>query len=194
MENDSTTIIKLTTNHIKTAAEVLTRAFDDSPISVYIFPDEIQRKKLLNHIFRFSMKLGVKYGEVFANSPQLEGIAIWMHRVNENKLKGVFRFIRCGAIPLLCRLGISVLKRYSVLKRHNNNENERFAHNKYWLLMILGVDAPLQGKGYGSFLMNVMLKNIDQDGLSVYLGTDKEINVTFYKRFGFKVLKEKKIP
>jgi len=79
-------------------------------------------------------------------------------------------------------------------ENNNENENERFALNEYWLLMILGVDAPLQGKGYGSLLMSEMLKNIDQDGLPVYLGTDKNINVMFYKRFGFKVLKEIKIP
>lgn len=57
----------------------------------------------------------------------------------------------------------------------------------------LAVDAYLQGMGIGSKLMHVYCARMDAAGEDAYLETDKDINVAFYKRFGFEVVREKNV-
>ena len=51
-----------------------------------------------------------------------------------------------------------------------------------------------QGKGYGSKLLTHMLNKDDRHAIPVYLETNKESNVRFYERFGFKVKEHGIIP
>jgi GNAT superfamily N-acetyltransferase len=63
------------------------------------------------------------------------------------------------------------------------------AHPTYphWYLPWLGVDAPSQGKGYGSELMKHCLRIVDQDHLPAYLENTNPRNTPFYERHGFEV-------
>lgn len=61
---------------------------------------------------------------------------------------------------------------------------------RHWHLGPLAVDSHLQGQGIGSQLLRVFCAQMDAAGEQAYLETDKPINVTFYERFGFKVIHE----
>ncbi len=64
---------------------------------------------------------------------------------------------------------------------------------RHWHVGPLAVDAPLQGQGIGSRLMEVFCARMDEAGEDAYLETDKPINVTFYQRFGFEVVAEQPV-
>jgi ribosomal protein S18 acetylase RimI-like enzyme len=64
---------------------------------------------------------------------------------------------------------------------------------RHWHLGPLAVDAHLQGMGIGSKLMRGFCEKMDAAGEVAYLETDKEINVRFYERFGFKVISEEEV-
>lgn len=189
MENK---IIHLKKEYTKTAGEVLGRALNDDPISLNIFPNDEERKEKLKYIFRLSTCIGIRYGEVHATSPNLEGIAIWMPC---ERYKEKFSwFLRCGGISLGIRIGWKASKRANPMWNFIEEIQAEIVSDEHWYLDELGVDPPFQGKGYGSSLMRYMLKRIDEQGLPVYLETSLEKNVKYYEKFGFKIIKEALIP
>ncbi len=186
-------IITLDKTHVKSAGEVLGRSLQDDPVSVHDIPDKEKRHAVMKHVFQMTSCLGVKYGETHANSPNLEGIAVWLPYINkEFKMK---IDIGCMLKSKMYKLGRQAQKRIMPIEKHSTNVHREFAPGDHWYLQTLGVEPTHQGKGYGSLLMGYMLEKIDNSNpLPVFLETSTEINVKFYKRFGFEIMKEGVIP
>jgi ribosomal protein S18 acetylase RimI-like enzyme len=56
----------------------------------------------------------------------------------------------------------------------------------FWYLGTLGVAPPFQGRGFGSALLTVWLREVDRESLPACLETDVRENVGFYARAGFR--------
>jgi ribosomal protein S18 acetylase RimI-like enzyme len=186
-------IIVLKKGQILAAGEVLGRALKDDPVSVYDIPDREKRHAVMKHVFQMTSCLGVKYGETHATSPNLEGIAVWLPYINKD-FKMIIN-IPCLFKAKVNRMGREASKRIKPIEEHNTKVHREFAPNDHWYLQTLGVDPVYQGKGYGSLLMEYMLDKIDNSNpLPIFLETSTEINVKFYKKFEFKVVREEIIP
>ena len=63
------------------------------------------------------------------------------------------------------------------------------AHPRFpiWYLAWFGVDATVQGRGFGGRLMEQCLRMVDQDHLPAYLDSSNPRNISFYERHGFEV-------
>ncbi len=72
--------------------------------------------------------------------------------------------------------------------------HKRDVPSRHWYLPTLGVDPLSQGRGVGGALLQPVLARADAEGLFCYLETEKEINVTFYRRHGFEVVVEDDFP
>lgn len=103
MTNDLSTLVQLGKHDIKPAAKVLARAFQEHPIFVYSIPDASKRREELHHVFEKGVRYGVLYGEVYATSPNLEGVAILLP--SETADMTLWRLIRVGMLFLFFRLG-----------------------------------------------------------------------------------------
>jgi len=186
-------IIKLDKAQIKAAGEVLGRALKDDPVSVYDIPDKEKRHAVMKYVFQMTSCLGIKYGETHATSPNLEGIAVWLPYINK-KFKMIIN-IGCLLKAKVYKMGMQASKRIKPIEEHNTKVHREFAPGDHWYLQTLGVEPAHQGKGYGSLLMEYMLEKIDNTNpLPIFLETSTEINVKFYKRFGFEVMREEIIP
>ena len=186
-------IIKLDKTQILAAGEVLGRALQDDPVSVYDIPDTGKRHAVMKHVFQMTSCLGVKYGETHATSPNLEGVAVWIPYINK-KYKLIVN-ISCLLKAKTYKLGRDAGKRIKPIEEHSTMVHREFASGDHWYLQTLGVEPTHQGKGYGSLLMEYMFEKIDTTNpLPVFLETSTEINVKFYKRFGFEVMREGIIP
>ena len=71
--------------------------------------------------------------------------------------------------------------------------SKRDPEERHWHLGPVAVDAHLQGQGIGTQMMQVFAARMDATDDAAYLETDKEINVRFYERFGFRVIGEQPI-
>lgn len=186
-------IIALDKTQIKAAGEVLGRALQDDPVSVYDIPDKEKRHSVIKHVYQMTSCLGVKYGETHATSPNLEGVAVWLPYINKE-----YKFItdiRCAFKAKFYKLGREAGKRIKPIEEYSTKIHREYAPGDHWYLQTLGVEPTHQGKGYGSLLMEYMLEKIDNTNpLPVFLETSTEINVKFYKRFGFEVVREGIIP
>ena len=186
-------IIKLDKTQVKAAGDVLGRALQDDPISVYDIPDKEKRHAVIKYVFQMTSCLGVKYGETHATSPNLEGVAVWLPYIS--KEYKMITDIGCLLKAKFYKLGREAGKRIKPIEEHNTKVHREFAPGDHWYLQTLGVEPAHQGKGYGSLLMEYMLEKIDTSNpLPVFLETSTEINVKFYKRFEFEVMKEEIIP
>ncbi len=186
-------IVKLDKTQVKAAGEVLGRALQDDPVSVYDIPDKGKRHAVIKHVFQMTSCLGVKYGETHATSLNLEGVAVWLPYINK-EYKSIID-VRCLLKAKSYKLGREAGKRIKPIEEYSAIVHREFAPDDHWYLQTLGVEPTHQGKGYGSLLMEYMLEKIDDTNpLPVFLETSTEINVKFYKRFGFEVVREGIIP
>lgn len=60
----------------------------------------------------------------------------------------------------------------------------------HWYLPLMGVDPALQGKGYGSALLNHALQQCDREGCLAYLESSNPRNIPLYQRHGFRIIGE----
>ncbi len=181
-------LIRLTKKEVKAAGDMLARAFIDEPYEVYLTPNESKRKKRLIHSFRFMVKYLVLYGEVYATSSNLEGIAGWLP--SRAALDSTWRVIRCGGIGLLFRVGIAYSRKQLALQKLFLQKETQYAPFPHYYLIPLGVDPIFQGKGFASKLMKPMLAWLDKNQLPSYLETELEKNVLMYQHFGYEIVEK----
>ncbi len=187
-----TNIIRLSKKHIVSAGIILGMALNDDPISIHVLPDSNERKLKLKHVFQAVTCVCVRYGEAYASSESLEGVANWIPFETFKEYK--FGMMRCGIKARIYKIGLKASKRFKPIGEFNTKMHKKHAPGKHWYLETLGVDPKFQGKGIGSSLLNFKLKEIDLQGLPTYLETSTEKNVKFYEKMGFHVAEEVLIP
>ncbi|MBN1330129.1 MAG: GNAT family N-acetyltransferase [Candidatus Heimdallarchaeota archaeon] len=185
-------LYRLTRNDVKRATEVFVRAFADDKLSQYMYPIENTREKAMRSYFRYRLTYGVLYGEVYAISPKIEGLAVW-YRDNQYSMS-YWRNFRAGGMKLLRYLDSDTMNRMMNLGRFTINLRKQCFSEPYWYLEPLGVDPDHQGKGFASILVRSMLKRIDSEHLLTVLETQTSKNVDIYKRYNFEIVKEVTIP
>jgi ribosomal protein S18 acetylase RimI-like enzyme len=185
-------LVRLQKSQIKPAAEMLARAFQDDPSFIYIFPDVSQRKNKLPYLWQCNVRYGVLYGQAYAISPNLEGVAVWLPY--EKADMSLWGMIRTSPLPMLPKIGWGPCRRGWLFNKYANAVHKRHAPSRHWFLQSLGVDPVFQGKGHASTLLRAMFAIIDKEDLPCYLDTQTEKNVSMYQHYGFKVVEEFKIP
>ena len=192
MTVDLNNLFRLTKAQIKPAAEMLTRAFQDNPSTIYHFPDVSERKYKPSYFFQFVIRYALLYGEVYSTSPNLEGVAMWLP--SEKVRMTPWRVIRSGFLSTTLKLGRKTASQLGSLGNYISSIHKRHAPFKHWYLDGLGVDPDYQGKGYASTLLKAMFARIDKERLPCYLETQDEKNLPIYQHYGFKVVEESIVP
>jgi ribosomal protein S18 acetylase RimI-like enzyme len=192
MEPDLGSLIRLEKSQVKLASEVLPRAFNDDPDLIRFVTEPGKRQELLRSMFRMVLSHAVGHGEVYATSPAMEGIAIWL----PSGLPDItfWEALRGGGLTLLFKGGWGFMRRMKKDEDFIKRLRQRLAPNPHWYLAVLGVAPKFQGKGYASRLLKPMLKRLDAEKLPCYLETSIEEYVPIYQHFGFKVVYETVLP
>jgi GNAT superfamily N-acetyltransferase len=183
---------RLTLTDVQPAANVAARAFYEYPLSVFFVPDASKRLKKQANAFGGLIRSGIEYGDVYATSPKMEGVAVWFHSDNHQMVMPRPPFIkRLAALIFADR---AVTQRQIAFGRYAGEIRKRVVPGRHWYLQLLAVDPAFQGKGFSSRLVKPMLARADKEGLPCYLETQAAKNVTLYEHFGFRVGEEGLIP
>ncbi len=165
---------------------MLARAFDDDPLTNWMFPDARTRRQRLPAFFGALLRPALEVDEVYTTE-SLQGLAFWYP-------PGTFPYawkhnatVGLAMVQLLRGRFVSQLRGLLCLDRHHPRE-------PHWYLGMLGTDPQWQGKGIGSALLSAGLERCDQTGVRIYLEATKESNVPFYARHGFVVTEEMHVP
>ena len=95
-----------------------------------------------------------------------------------------------GQIRLALGQGLGTVRRWGEVYHRLAQLHPAEPH---WYLLLLGVDPAGQRQGVGSALLAAWLQQVDRDGASAYLETDRRENLAFYRRAGFEVLEAHEI-
>ena len=185
-------LIRLDKSQVRAASQVLARAFADDPELIQFVSEPRRRAELLHSMFRMELSHAILHGEVYAVSPKMEGIAVWLPSGAPDI--SFWTAVRGGGLALLFKGGREFLQKMKQDEDFARELRRRLAPTPHWYLAILGVDPQFQGKGYASRLLKPMLSRLDEEKLPAYLETSVEDYVPIYQRFGFKVIQEAVMP
>ncbi len=193
-------LAKLTGSQVNSAANVLARALHEDPLSRYQIPDAVERQRLLPHAFRLTVRDGILNGEVYATSPNLEGVAVW-YPPGKGHLS-VRRRLAAGVLSVKLRMDrASMRRRFGEMParvtremEYDNAVHQRLTPFPHTYLNLIGVESAYRGRGYAGALLRPMLARMDEEGLPCYLTTSNPDNVPLYEHFGFEVVEEGTIP
>lgn len=161
-------------------AEMLARAFEDDPVSEYLFPDAAARRDALRRFFDVQLQWNyVRRGEVWVEADR-HGAALWMPPEP----------VAPGLAELRVHLGLfGVLRsRLAAARRLARLLAARHPRERHYYLGTLGTEPAWQGQGIGSALLAPVLRACDVASVPAYLESSREENVAFYRARGFAVV------
>lgn len=181
------TVRELRREEWPSAVEVIARGMRDNPLHIQAFGTNPEsRLEILRRMFGIVVPLASRRGALLGafKDTTLLGVA------------GMVAPGKCQLTPiqslttlprLLSAVGISAFLRVGQWMAEWKKHDAREPH---WHLGPVAVDTHLQGQGIGSTLMVEYCRRLDQDAAPGYLETDKPMNVSFYKKFGFETIAE----
>jgi ribosomal protein S18 acetylase RimI-like enzyme len=192
MEAQTGDLIRLTRKERDAGAAVLGRAFTGYKLLQYYFPDERERHTVADRFGVMAVSICLKYGEVYGTSERLEGVATWLPPWKA--YVGTWQILR--SVPLSTVFGFARRRadRMRAYGKYIDDLRRRLVPYPHWYLDMIGVDPPYQGQGFCSRLVRPVLERIDRERTPCYLETNAEKNVAIYRRFGFEVISEDRMP
>ena len=186
-------LYKLQKKDISRAGEVLGDAFQYDPIWQTMNEGDAKFGLKKNAAFEIPVRYSMKYGEVYAPSENLEGIAAWVPGIFADIT--LFRIMRSGAVGSTLKMGARIANMMKpVYAPLLADRKEHMKGKSHIYLQIIGVALRLQGQGYGGRLLRALIEKSEKTGLPIYLETETEINVALYERFGFTMVKQIVVP
>ena len=187
-------LYKIEKKDIRRAGAVLADAFQHDP-----FWKEVLEEATIDQrqtFFEGSVRYCFKYGNVFATSEQLEGVAAF---VPGDFADMTFRrAIRSGSFRFMVKMGMKIVKlamrMKTIFEPMEADRRAKMKGRKYIYLIIIGVASEFQGQGFGKKLLGGLIEESDRTGVPIYLETETERNAGMYERLGFRSLDRITLP
>lgn len=193
---DNTGLVRLTAADSKAALETIALAFYQDVLWHYMLPvQEPLYSRAVRSIMGFPVRYAIRYGEVYAPSPAMEGVAVWQTPTTPSF--DLIRSLQSGLLEILAlwvRLGRKHVRHLLDASKTVLEARVRNAPIPHYYLEIIGVRPDHQGKGVGSRLIAPMLVRADCENVPCYLETQTESNVAFYRKRGFAVVEALHMP
>jgi ribosomal protein S18 acetylase RimI-like enzyme len=184
---------KLNKTEIYKASTVLADAFKDDPLWNKLFSGEKTLDKKFRNFFEVPLRFCMKYGEVWSNSDEFEGIAAWLP--GKLSYMTLWQMIQSGAIIPAMKMGSTIGRTMQkAFVSVDSDRKESMKGKDFIYLFVIGVSSKHQGKGFGGKLLKSILEMADKEKLHIYLETETEENVNLYEHFGFKTIKKINLP
>lgn len=168
-------------------AGALARAFADDPLMVWLVPGEGDRRYRLPRQFsRLFADCGV--GAMRWITEGGEAATLW-HGPNEPRRDG--RAAYWLDLGRWWRVAGPHLPRFIALGEQIDRTRLAEPH---WYLGVAGCEPLAQGTGKGGAVIRAGLERVNAEGLPACLETAKETNIGLYRRFGFEVTEEWRLP
>ena len=176
--------VPLTPDRVAEASRVVSAAFDDDPVTSFLYPDPSRRRGYL-WANAATLKAVLPLGTTYTTAPpHVEGVAAFCPPGRYPRPWWVEAWqLRAGPLRLPPRTTWRALRLMGAMSRVHPKQS-------HWYLQTLAVRPDHQRQGVGSFLIGPTLERADRDALPVYLETTKDVNVAYYRRFGFDVVDE----
>jgi ribosomal protein S18 acetylase RimI-like enzyme len=184
-------LYRLQKRDIPQASAVLTDAFQHDPIWKVVLRESTLEQKL--SAFETPVRYCLKYGEVYAPSEKIEGVAAWVPGSLADMT--FWRVLRSGAARSGVRIGAKVAREMrAIFQPIEVDRKENMRGKSFIYILIIWVAPSFQGQGFGGKLLRALIEKSEQLEVPIYLETETESNVSMYEHFGFEVVKEIVLP
>ena len=191
MKENEVKISRLGVSQADEATAVLTRAFLDDPMDIFLFPSPVEREELIYKFILRNVEHALVRGEVYLASPSA-GAAVWLFPGDADRPK--FSPGQDPRINLANEMTGGSFDRLGMIAEATGKKHREIMQGQHFYLLFLGVQPIYKRTGIGSALLHGMLRRADDSGLPCYLETMKEENLAFYRKHGFKVAAQEVIP
>lgn len=188
----NTSVVHLEKSQIDAGIEVFIRAFDRDPSFRYFCGDrETARQKCWRLIAQLTLRYCEPFQHIYTTSDSLKGIAVWLPP-GEYPVD-YWRLLQLGSYALPFQVQFSRLGQFISLFNTIEKLHKQDVPEPHWYLWMLGIAPEFQNQGFGSALLQPVLRQADLDRVPCYLETSTEGGVRFYQRQGFEVVRTGKI-
>ena len=158
---------------------LLGRAFADDPVWSWLVRGRNSADRAGQVLFDYCAAQTRRTGQVWTTEHG-EAVATWVPPgAPPTRTSDMLRLLPRVVRPL----GVGGLRRLAPLSETDRHH----PHQPHWYLSVLGTDPDHQGRGFGGALVTPFTDRADDEGVGCYLESSKEVNVPFYRRFGFEV-------
>jgi GNAT superfamily N-acetyltransferase len=171
-------------DEIELATAVISNAFHEDPLTVYLYPGEQERSRLAPLMFAALVRYDCLFGQVDV-LPGGTAVATWLRPGATTETPE--RLAAAGFDDLPAEMP---LERLDAFFAAIAPARERAAPEPHWYLRLLGVDPMHQGRGLGSRILMHGLSRADASRQPCYLETFSVRNVAFYPRHGFRLVSD----
>jgi ribosomal protein S18 acetylase RimI-like enzyme len=178
LTNEHTKVVVAVPEDTAQLADVLGRAFQDDPVSTWIFPDPRERTRRQRGFLKVFLEEAMASGQVYT-TPDRTGVALWRN-VQPDEPQDAAMEERlaeaCGPFS----------DRFALLgeQMDANHPHDR-AHG---YLQFIAVDPPWQDRGVGTALIRHRLAELDALKMPAYLESSASRPISLYERLGFRQL------
>ena len=185
-------IATLSFSFVDHAADLLARAFFDTPAWVWALPDAQRRERVLQWFFRAATYYAFRHGETHVTAGELRGVALVLPP--ERPLLDGAALARAGLWQMPLRAGLRGFARFRAQGRVLDERHARDVDSRHVYVWQIGVHPSHHRRGIGSALLGAVAARADRAGVPIYLDTTEERNLAFYRHHGFEVVYDGEFP
>ena len=173
-------IVQIKKEEIQKASLVLTEAFSEDPIFMYIFKGKEKYLKQSPWLFATWIKWAMKFGCAWMTE---DGNAVILLRAPGKSEMSFISMVRAGMLPTPFKIGFGTFRRFyfGIVKTLDQKHEEVMGTRPHWYGWMVG--TKLSHRGHGRILINHCSRLADEYGLPIFLETASKRNVRLY---GFK--------
>jgi len=186
----ATTLTSL--DQVADAADVLARAFVDEPFSRWLLPDPKESLSVHRELFAALIRLAIDEGQVDLWGEPVVGVAVWLERPAISAAESKVTHGARRELPVVFPAhAADRVERYAAVIRQLR---ERARPDRHAYLDTMAVLPEHRRRGIASHLLEAGHAWADDAGLPCALDTETPSNVAFYRRRGYQVVAELRVP
>jgi GNAT superfamily N-acetyltransferase len=144
--------------------------------------DTVRRRAVLAKYFDYSIQEGRELGRCIHLADEARGVAVWLlpqsPRLESQAAQSKRTFLHAALSPKGCENYYRIIEFMSA-------KSAALIDEAAWYLSIVAVDPDVQGQGLGRQLLEPTITEADHAGVTCYLETFSQRNLSFYQRLGF---------
>ena len=181
----------LNKNDIDVFSNNLAVSFKGYPLFEYFANNKYNIKKM-KKFWKVSLKTMSDKTFFLADSDEANSLAIFSPY--EKGGVSIWKYIKAGGLGLIPSIGLKMTKRMMSFEKFAMEIKNKHSKSGCWYLYVFVTMPEFRGMGLGSKIMKPMFKYLDEHNQDCYLETLLPINVEIYKKYGFELKEEIKVP
>lgn len=189
---DKLILSKLVNDDMEFCVDLIARAFKNDPLFTHALSSDLEKRSFSRFLLEKSLILG-EYSIVIKDYTTTLGVASY-EKDSGSVLKGLINMLRLDflreIITLKSTLSPESFAFFNRYMRFTTSVRPKVPH---YYLVFIGIAPEAQGRGLGRAIIEEIHARVDADETSAGIGldTENEANVTYYEKFGYKLIDQR---